>query len=352
MRGPAEFYSASPRAYQGLPDLQYAFHDRDILVTACGRMHAREEDHISTVLAAQKLGIKEVEGAIWLVSFMHHDLGYRPGAENLADHRQSVRHEIVTQVSGTFRHRCLRAGQTLHGGERGIRTPDTVLPYTHFPGVRLQPLGHLSPGARRSATGAGAHLVDRRRNAKTSIRSRFSLSRGRGLRPGDNARALASTGEGRRAPLRHSGRHLRLMVDRTAFQPYFPAQQMLSSRGAGAQPVVDEAPAAMVRFLFRLLALIALAVATIMAVVDATRSIAASRLVTTPLGTSWAATFPDQLAFAEQAVRAHLGAAAWDSYAATVLQWPGFAVFGGLALILYAIGRRPGRRPAAFAAEI
>jgi hypothetical protein len=32
----------------------------------------------------------------------------------------------------------------LYGGERGIRTLDTVLPYTHFPGVLLQPLGHLS----------------------------------------------------------------------------------------------------------------------------------------------------------------------------------------------------------------
>ncbi len=30
-----------------------------------------------------------------------------------------------------------------YGGERGIRTPDT-LPYTHFPGVLLQPLGHLT----------------------------------------------------------------------------------------------------------------------------------------------------------------------------------------------------------------
>jgi hypothetical protein len=29
------------------------------------------------------------------------------------------------------------------GGERGIRTLDT-LPYTHFPGVRLRPLGHFS----------------------------------------------------------------------------------------------------------------------------------------------------------------------------------------------------------------
>ncbi len=30
-----------------------------------------------------------------------------------------------------------------HGGEQGIRTLDT-LPYTHFPGVRLRPLGQLS----------------------------------------------------------------------------------------------------------------------------------------------------------------------------------------------------------------
>ena len=31
---------------------------------------------ISTVLAGQKLGIKEVDDGIWLVSFMHYDLGY------------------------------------------------------------------------------------------------------------------------------------------------------------------------------------------------------------------------------------------------------------------------------------
>jgi hypothetical protein len=29
-------------------------------------------------------------------------------------------------------------------GERGIRTLDTLLRYTHFPGVRLRPLGHFS----------------------------------------------------------------------------------------------------------------------------------------------------------------------------------------------------------------
>ena len=32
----------------------------------------------------------------------------------------------------------------LYGGERGIRTLGTLLTYTRFPGVLLQPLGHLS----------------------------------------------------------------------------------------------------------------------------------------------------------------------------------------------------------------
>ena len=77
MRTPAELYSPSSRAYQGLPDLDYPFHDKDILVTACGRicMH-RKKINVSTVLAGQRLGISEVDDGIWLVSFMHYDLGY------------------------------------------------------------------------------------------------------------------------------------------------------------------------------------------------------------------------------------------------------------------------------------
>jgi hypothetical protein len=31
-----------------------------------------------------------------------------------------------------------------NGGERGIRTLDTLLTYTRFPGVLFQPLRHLS----------------------------------------------------------------------------------------------------------------------------------------------------------------------------------------------------------------
>ena len=77
MRCPAELYTASPRPYDGLPDLEYPWHDRDILVTACGRICLlRKKINISIVLAGQKLGIKEVDDGIWLVCFMHYDLGY------------------------------------------------------------------------------------------------------------------------------------------------------------------------------------------------------------------------------------------------------------------------------------
>jgi transposase InsO family protein len=77
MKCPAEIYTPSPRPYQGLPELTYPFHDRDVLVTACGRLCLhRKKINISTVLAGQKLGIKEVDEGIWLVSFMHYDLGF------------------------------------------------------------------------------------------------------------------------------------------------------------------------------------------------------------------------------------------------------------------------------------
>src|SRR6266853_4246733 len=77
MKCPVQLYTASPRRYDGLPELTYPFHDRDILVTACGRLclHSKRIN-ISSVLAGQRLGIKEVDDGIWLASFMRYDLGY------------------------------------------------------------------------------------------------------------------------------------------------------------------------------------------------------------------------------------------------------------------------------------
>ncbi|CEJ14700.1 Integrase core domain protein [bacterium YEK0313] len=77
MKCPAEVYTPSCRPYTGLPELSYPLHDRDVMITACGRLCLhRKKINVSTVLAGQRVGIKEVDEGIWLVSFMSYDLGY------------------------------------------------------------------------------------------------------------------------------------------------------------------------------------------------------------------------------------------------------------------------------------
>jgi hypothetical protein len=77
MKCPAEIYQPSPRPYTGLPDIDYPFHDKTIVVTRCGRIClGNKEINFSQVLAGQAVGIKEVQDDIWLVSFMDYDLGY------------------------------------------------------------------------------------------------------------------------------------------------------------------------------------------------------------------------------------------------------------------------------------
>jgi hypothetical protein len=104
----------------------------------------------------------------------------------------------------------------------------------------------------------------------------------------------------------------------------------------------------MIRFLFRFLATISLAVAVVMAVIDATRTVAANDWVMTPLGASWMAVSPDTLDKAQSALAA-IHPALWDPIMLFVLKAPGFVVFAGLALLLYALGRRPARRLDPFA---
>ena len=104
----------------------------------------------------------------------------------------------------------------------------------------------------------------------------------------------------------------------------------------------------MIRFLFRFLATISLAVAVVMAVIDSTRTVAANDWVVTPLGASWMAVSPDTLDKAEDTLSA-VHPALWDPIMLTVLKAPGFVVFAVVALLLYALGRRPARRLNPFA---
>ena len=124
MKTPAEMNSASPNPYRGLPGLTYRWHDSDALITACARlcMH-RKRISISHVLAGQRVGIKEVDEGIWIVSFMHYDLGYIDlEQKTLQPLDQSVRQTVVTYVLGTTCNPCLKVVQRAYGGEGGIRT--------------------------------------------------------------------------------------------------------------------------------------------------------------------------------------------------------------------------------------
>ena len=80
---PAEVYTPSAREYHH-PDVpDYPFHDRTIRVTQCGRICiGHRKINLSTVFAGQYVGIREVADQVWLVSFMHYDLGFFDQDEN------------------------------------------------------------------------------------------------------------------------------------------------------------------------------------------------------------------------------------------------------------------------------
>lgn len=77
MRYPAELYTHSARRYQGLLPLEYPLHDQTITVTQCGRLcFSGRKINLSVVFAGQYVGVREVADHVWLVSFMHYDLGF------------------------------------------------------------------------------------------------------------------------------------------------------------------------------------------------------------------------------------------------------------------------------------
>jgi len=74
---PGELYTPSARVYEPPGEPDYPFHDRAIRVTGCGRICiGRRKINLSTAFAGQTVGVREVDDQIWLVSFLHYDLGY------------------------------------------------------------------------------------------------------------------------------------------------------------------------------------------------------------------------------------------------------------------------------------
>src|SRR3954470_8992718 len=106
MKCPAQLYTASPRRYDGLPELRHSRHrmrtalpasQADQHLKRAGRSKARHQGSRRRHLARQ---LHALRSRI-----------LRPGAENPATSRQPVRHEVVTHVLGTTCHLCVRAGQ-------------------------------------------------------------------------------------------------------------------------------------------------------------------------------------------------------------------------------------------------
>lgn len=101
----------------------------------------------------------------------------------------------------------------------------------------------------------------------------------------------------------------------------------------------------MIRFGFRFIGFWFLAAALVALVIDGTKSIADSSLVTTSVAQYFLEYSPTTLQRLEFGVQNNLGSPwLWDTVFVNLLSWPAFAVLGGFGILLMLIGRR--RRPA------
>jgi len=86
----------------------------------------------------------EVDDGIWLVSFMHYDLGYidlEQRTLQTIDNPFGTR--IVTHVLGTICHPCLRVGQIRFGGGEKLETNILSQALARFRvAMRVDPLGN------------------------------------------------------------------------------------------------------------------------------------------------------------------------------------------------------------------
>ena len=77
MATPASQYQPSARPYLGLEELEYPHHDWTAVITGCGRIcYQARKINVSQVFAGQRVGVKQTEDHLWLVTFMDYDLGY------------------------------------------------------------------------------------------------------------------------------------------------------------------------------------------------------------------------------------------------------------------------------------
>jgi hypothetical protein len=98
------------------------------------------------------------------------------------------------------------------------------------------------------------------------------------------------------------------------------------------------------KFILRALGSVLLALAIILGISDASRSIAESALVLKPLGQLWFELSPETLNLSQAVIQRYVHPAVWDPVLQTVLTWPAWSVFAGLGLIFLWLGARRQKR--------
>lgn len=97
----------------------------------------------------------------------------------------------------------------------------------------------------------------------------------------------------------------------------------------------------MIRFIFRFVGFWFLAAALVALVIDGSKSIADSAMVTTSVAQYFLEYSPTTLQRLEFGVQNNLGSPwLWDTVFVNLLSWPAFAVLGIFGLILMLIGKR------------
>lgn len=100
----------------------------------------------------------------------------------------------------------------------------------------------------------------------------------------------------------------------------------------------------MLSFMARVAGLLFLVIALVTAVMDITKSIAASKLVFTPLFEAWTRIGEASLKAAQASVEAYIHPLLWDPVLVWILQWPSWLIFAILAFVFLALGRRRRRK--------
>lgn len=100
----------------------------------------------------------------------------------------------------------------------------------------------------------------------------------------------------------------------------------------------------MIGFLSRFVGLWLIAGALVALVIDATKTIAASKLTVTPLGLAWYTLSPSTLMsvqeFVQRNIEATVGRWLWDPVIQWILLLPTWAVLGAVGFLLTYLGRR------------